>query len=48
MPSLKHFQSKINELSSVIFLSHGAGPLPLLKNTGHEEMVRSLRQMGDW
>ena len=28
-----------------IFLSHGAGPLPLLGDTSHEEMVRCLKQI---
>ena len=33
--------------SSVIFISHGGGPLPLLKDIGHEEMLSCLKQMKD-
>ncbi len=30
---------------TVVFLSHGGGPLPLLGDPGHEEMRRTLRQL---
>ncbi|MDE1463454.1 DODA-type extradiol aromatic ring-opening family dioxygenase [Spartinivicinus poritis] len=29
-------------LSSVLFISHGGGPLPLLKDKGHQELVKNL------
>ncbi|MBT2998068.1 MAG: dioxygenase [Candidatus Thiodiazotropha sp. (ex Ctena orbiculata)] len=33
------------EKSRVIFLSHGGGPMPLLGDEGHREMVACLREM---
>jgi 4,5-DOPA dioxygenase extradiol len=30
---------------SVLFLSHGGGPLPLLGDAGHQEMVQNLKQV---
>ncbi len=34
--------------SSVIFISHGGGPLPLLKGTDHEEMLSCLKQIKEY
>ena len=28
-----------------IFISHGGGPLPLLEDSGHSEMVASLAEL---
>ena len=30
---------------TALFLSHGGGPLPLLGDPAHEDMVRSLRSL---
>ena len=32
---------------NVFFISHGGGPLPLLNDPGHAEMVTSLRKLAD-
>ncbi len=29
----------------ILFVSHGGGPLPLLGNEGHEEMVACLQKI---
>lgn len=33
--------------ADILFLSHGGGPLPLLGDPGHREMVSRLREMAD-
>lgn len=33
------------EKSTVLYLSHGGGPLPLMGDAGHEEMVASLKKI---
>ena len=33
------------KLSSVLFIPHGAGPLPLLGDKGHQEMIDFLNQI---
>jgi hypothetical protein len=34
----------IGRESHVLFISHGAGPLPLLEDAGHEEMIDFLKK----
>lgn len=34
-----------NKNSRVLFLSHGGGPLPLLGDVGHQEMIKNLRHI---
>jgi 4,5-DOPA dioxygenase extradiol len=35
----------INELSPVLFIPHGAGPLPLLGDKDHQEMIDFLKEI---
>jgi Uncharacterized conserved protein len=35
----------IGRESHVLFISHGAGPLPLLEDAGHEEMIDFLKNI---
>ena len=38
--------SESNSLpGSVIYLSHGGGPLPLLGDKGHEKMIKIIREI---
>ena len=42
------FNSEAPTPRSVVFISHGGGPLPLLKGTGHEEMLNCLKQIKEY
>ena len=33
--------------TNILYISHGGGPLPLLGDSGHKEMVQCLRQIAD-
>ena len=35
----------IDQLSPVLFIPHGAGPLPLLGDKGHQNMVSFLKDL---
>ena len=35
----------MSELSPVLYIPHGGGPLPLLGDPGHEELVQFLREI---
>ena len=43
--SWRKFTSKIPENLSALYLSHGGGPLPLLGDSAHEEMVDALSKI---
>ena len=34
-----------NSLSPVIYLSHGGGPLPLLGDPGHQNLITILKEL---
>ena len=34
-----------NRLSSVLYLSHGGGPLPLLGDKGHQNLINFIREV---
>lgn len=37
-----------NQLRSIMYISHGGGPMPLLGDRSHEDMVKTLKQLAEY
>jgi len=40
-----HLGSAVTQIAKALFISHGGGPLPLLGDAGHQEMVSCLKKI---